>query len=321
MSMKTNLAIALALTCGASAQMISSRASAILSLNDVRLQISTRSDFRIVAGTAVGINQIVASTDGQIHHRCFIMGEQYLGYDLELERVEGTKKFRLFIKPLSVDLDMFYGLRYFGFKTPAPLPSYPPPQEIEQGDRIHLDLVVNSSTGQKATDEIQILSVEAPHVPEPRDLQFDEIPVLGLKRPTLLEDGQVVGTKESLLGPGTILAMAVPGRGWIYLAIKPYEGYAFQRAGTVDGSRARFTVGGHKYELRSRDYILPRGGPRAPRNLYVLLDQKAPPTQGSFYTKTSTVTPGPSGQNSYPPTQMSDDFDFRAGSPKQMLPH
>jgi hypothetical protein len=317
MSMKTSLGIALMLVCGASAQQVrigtiaKLKTSGTLS-NGIRLEIN--SDFTGVMQSAQGIEMAGAFTEGQVHHRWFIIGEHYLGYDLEVERIEGTNKFRFYIQPLSLDWDVCSRGRV-GPKTPAPLPTYPPPQEIEQGDRILLDVAVDPITGRKATEEIQILSVEAPSKIEPRDLQLDDLAILGLRSPTLLEDGKTVGT-TSITGTDRILALSVPGRGWIYLSIRSHEGYNFQKAGTIDGSRARFTAGGHEYELRSRDYILPRGGPKV--NLYVLLDQQAPPTKGSFYG-TRGATNGLAGQTIQPP-QAIKTFEFRGGSAKQMLP-
>jgi hypothetical protein len=274
-----------------------------ITVNGVGLRIE--GEFTKVAGVAQVVNLSGIMQDYDVLHRYMVIGEQQFGYDIEVQPIAGTKKVRLLLSPLGVDLEAYNQPRIAGTK-PATQPSFPALQELEAGDKVTFTLAENAGTGQKVTETIQIVSIGSPAPIEVRDLQLEDLRVLGLRKPTLLEDGKVVGANGTTTGSGAILALEVPGRGWIYLAVKQYEGYAFQKAGTVQGSRATFAAGGHTYEIRSRDGILPRGAPA--RNLYVMLDSREPASKGSFY-----------GQNTVA-SAVGGSFEFRGGSAKQILP-
>jgi len=247
-------------------------------------------------GQGYGVGGIV---DGPVLHRFFWMGSRYFGYDVEVQSA-GTKKFRLLIQPLSVDWEMLGRSGPRGFKTPAPLPQYPAPQVVDEGDEILLDLAENPATGQKIVDHVVLRYQRSPSQNAPHDLQVGEIP-LSLSKPTLLVDGRVAGAQARTRGNGPILAVPVQDQGWAYLSIEPHTGYAFQKAGTISGSRVQFSAGGHQYELRSRDYILPSEIAKANCNVYVLLDRKAPPME-------------------QPVAPADGDLKFHAGSMAEMLP-
>jgi hypothetical protein len=231
-----------------------------------------------------GVGGIV---DGQIFHRYFWLGRRYFGYDVEVQAA-GAKKFRLLIEPLSVDWEMLGRLGPGGLKTPAPLPQYPAPQVVDEGDEIQLDLAENPATGHKIVDHIVLRYQHAPAQKAPHDLQVSEIP-LSLSKPALLVDGQVSGAPGRARSNGPILAVPLQDQGWAYLSLEPHAGYAFQKAGTISGSRVQFTAGGHQYELRSRDYVLPKELSNAECNVYVLLDPKAPLADGESKFRAGTL--------------------------------
>ena len=76
-----------------------------------------------------------------------------LGYDLVIEPVEPENTFRVSFGPPSVDA---LHLREPASWSLAPLPRYPPPQTVREGDTIVLDLMENPATGQKIVDYIVV---------------------------------------------------------------------------------------------------------------------------------------------------------------------
>ena len=116
------------------------------------------------------------------------------------------------------------------------------------------------TTGETISEHLtaDIGPAEAPS--EPRDYTLDDVP-LHLVHPTLIQDGHLIG-QSRFSSASPIFAMQLPEGEWLYLSIKPYQGYAFQRAGVIDSAQAHFTLEGHSYELRIAGYDRP-GRPQA----------------------------------------------------------
>jgi hypothetical protein len=235
--------------------------------------------------------------DGNVYHHFFFIGQRYLGYDLEADPVPGTDRIRLTFQPLSVD---WTGEE---MKVPVAQPALPPPQVIDDGEELVMDLAIDPVKGEKITEHMSF-HVGTPGPPQqPHDLTFDEA-AMHLSSPSLFKHGQLIG--ESPLGTvAPIFAIHLPEGGWIYLSFKPHDGYNFEKAGVIHSARAEFTIGGHDYEVRSRSLI----AQRPELNLYVLLDQHEPAGRGLV-----VYSPAPFAKLS------KNYLEIRAGSVEQMLP-
>jgi hypothetical protein len=236
--------------------------------------------------------------DASIQHHLFFAGDRYCGYDLTAEAIPGTDKIQLSFEPLSID---WPGQ---GSKIPAPQPALPPAQAIAPGEEIVMDLAKNPATGDVISEHLTAETGPAEASSEPHDFTLEDVP-LHLALPTLIEDGRVIG-QSRFSDAVPIFAMQLPEGEWLYLSIKPHEGYAFQRAGVIDSARAHFNLNGHSYELRSRAQIVPDG---FNKNLYVMVDTREPASRGTFF-----YAPGPFG------TIPRDPLNLHGGTAQRMLP-
>jgi hypothetical protein len=99
-------------------------------------------------------------TDRNILHRVLHDPAKkiFLGYDLAVEPIAGARRIRVIFMPLSLSLSETTGdpwkidpeLHYMI------LPQYPPPQIVDDGDTIALDLLVSPDGKKKVVDYLHI---------------------------------------------------------------------------------------------------------------------------------------------------------------------
>jgi hypothetical protein len=112
----------------------------------------------------------IYTSDGETFNRVIadVKGQAYFGYDLTVERVPGTARIRVRIDPLSLTTKQLNS-SFSNITSPADytglrflvLPKYPPPQIVESGDTIALDLLVSPDGRQKAVDYLEITEKSA----------------------------------------------------------------------------------------------------------------------------------------------------------------
>jgi len=207
-------------------------------------------------------------------------GTYVFGYDLAIEADRATKRFKIVVKPLSVDVES---------KRPpsadaksernslakiSTVKKATDPQVLDDGDSFALDLLVNQNTGVKIVDFVKVSFDRANlwndnPATVPRDFTLDAV-ALTLVEFRLLRDGYVIaaGKRKSNFG-GPLLWCYIEGRGRFIFSLGPRDGYQFQKVGVIDGNRIEFTVKGEHYEWLSSSPILRDGGAW---NLWVLHD-------------------------------------------------
>lgn len=191
--------------------------------------------------------------------------EASYGYDFVVDP-EGPRHFRVRIEPPT---------RRTGGPIVA-LPKYPPPQVVEQGDIIALDLLVSRDGGQKLVDYIEVAQTVEPGptaaIAPARDFTLDDGPVaLHFATPTRLylnsartQDGFGFTVKQ-----GGTLWFALRGRGRYILSLSPHAG--FRKLGAIRDHTLTFQAGSDTYEVRTGAPILGAG---KAWNLYVLHDPR-----------------------------------------------
>jgi len=193
----------------------------------------------------------------------------YVGYALQVERLENSTKLRISVKPLSEKttrrLNESLWSKRFAEKwpdrqghDPTPLPRYPEPMIIDMSDVVELTLWINPENGAQIGDRLRF-EMDQP-IPL-RDFTLDEV-VLKLTDYRLLINGEVRSGDKPLLG-GFVAPLpwfSVPGRGRFIFSIQPHEGYDFQKIGVIDENRISFTHGGDKYEWVSSLPIINQRG-------------------------------------------------------------
>jgi len=205
----------------------------------------------------------VISGPNAFHRYMADKGGAYFGYDLVIALGDSANSYVATFQPLSVG------------RRVTPLPQYPAPQVVREGDIIELDLMVSPDGKQRLTDYIEILgrvpeSAPAVTTAEPRDFTLDDGPVkVDASRMSIWINGQkfqgkVGFTKKS----GATFWIVLPEQGRYVLSLIPQEG--FVKSGTVRDNVISFEAGGQQCELR---LMSPIAGAGKAWNLHVLHDQ------------------------------------------------
>jgi len=160
--------------------------------------------------------------------------------------------------------------------NPAPLPKYPAPQVVYDGDTIALDLMVSPDGRERIVDYIQFVFGPTSIKPaaaanaEPRDFTIDDGPVkFSSNPPDVFIDGTKFPRSVVMYGSagGATLWFYFPGRGRYILSLAPHDG--FVKAGAVRGAAISFHADGQEYEIRMAE---PIAGLDKAWKLYVLRD-------------------------------------------------
>jgi hypothetical protein len=236
--------------------------------------------------TNEGVERIY-SIDGNTIERTLINASTgvYVGYSLQVERLENSTKLKISVKPLpreaiqrmrdSVWFKKFAqkwsDMRHY---DPTPLPRYPEPLIIDINDSLELTLFINPENGAQIGDRLRF---EPDQPAPPRDFTLDEV-VLKLIDHRLFINGEARNGDQPFVGgfAAPLPWFSVPGRGRFIFSIQPHEGYDFRKIGVIDDNKITFTHGGDKYEWVSS---LPIINQRGKWNLWVLLDPNFEPSK------------------------------------------
>lgn len=200
------------------------------------------------------------------------VNKQSFGYDLTAEPGPGPDQLTVTIAPLSGKTE--YAL--------APLPKYPPPQMINDGDTIALDLLVSPDGRRKIVDYIQVSTYKEPPAASStsaaKDYSPDDGPVnFGFFDAKILMNGALFTGPSGFTGKaGATLWMTVPQQGRYILSLVPHDG--LQKAGTIRDNVIGFESDGQKYEIRTQNLIM---GQKGAWNLYVAHDPLYQPKPGT----------------------------------------
>jgi len=205
----------------------------------------------------------------------------YFGYDLHIEPMPNGKTFRLSFGTLSVPLDPLSNSAGVGARarssngTGSPSVTefrqlgtmrFPDPLEIEDGDTVSLDVLINPQTGVKLIDLITVSSNgqsanTSRVIGQPHEFRLEDI-AMTVQRPQVLINGKLAAGDESgvLSCSGELLYFYLKGRGRFVFSIKPHDDYGFQKIGEIKNNKISFTVDGDYYEWISTAPIITIGG-------------------------------------------------------------
>jgi len=215
------------------------------------------SDIRLTGGVKIDHMTVHRQLNDEVH-------QQYFGYDLTAVSGPGPGQYTVTISPLTAQSTTL---------TPVPLPKYPPPTVVNEGDTIALDILVSPDGKQKVVDYFQLSggqsAIPATSTAEPRDYTPDDGAVhINGDRMVVLVNVQPATTRTGLtVKPGATIWLSAPNQGRYILSLLPHDG--FQKAGTVRDNVISFQYDGPPYEVRTVDPIL---GSKGAWNLYVMHD-------------------------------------------------
>jgi hypothetical protein len=174
---------------------------------------------------------------------------------------------------------------------------YPPPQEVAADEPLMLELMTNSTTGEKLSDVIRVSSDR--NVPEPDALAFRDARLtvngkrlsewLGTFRRSVAGYGPVLHADTTGGMSGRFVWFSLAGRGRFVISTVSVAGYDFILADLHDNRVLTFSVGGDTYEMTSAAPIVQV--PPVPDHLWVWNDVGFKP-QGPFGIGAMPSLPG-----------------------------
>ena len=195
----------------------------------------------------------------------------YTGYDIGVEP-GSNGGLRVTLMPLTISLAKLSLPDNGSGWSMAPLPKFPPAQEIQQGDTIALDVMVNPATGQRIVDYITITGV-ADQRPTAKGTARDFRPedgIIRLVKPNVTVGHKVVIPRGNGEISGNAVWIAMPDKGRYILSLVPNEKLGFRKAGEIRDTKLSFQWDGDLVECETTEPIV--SGSSAVWNLYVYHD-------------------------------------------------
>jgi hypothetical protein len=219
--------------------------------------------------------------NGNQLHRIMVDSQNraYFGYDIAVEPLPEHDTYRVTFSRLSITSEDLRGLGW-DVANIAQLgdPGWGGPalRTVRAGEVLTLDLLTNSSTGQKIVDYVTVQGTANP--PEKLGpLSWEDIQESGTPRDFEARDAFIDLAVKSLTIDGrptptgsvyaAIPFMAFPDYGRFVLSLAPRPELGFRLAGVVRGNSLSFNISGRTVELVSSRRIAPGAGAF---NLYVL---------------------------------------------------
>jgi hypothetical protein len=170
----------------------------------------------------------------------------WLGFTLRIERLPGDPiRFRLSMG--SMDNWNFFGQRA-------------PPREIQNGDRVLLDVLQEPGTGRKIYDTFQVgIGADMQMMPMPKTIP--QMPTAGaaihLQSPNFLSGAASVGKSGSTVS-GSSVSLKVPGKGRFRFSSRQESG--FRMEAIAEGNRLMFVAGNAQYSIECSSPIVDSPG-------------------------------------------------------------
>jgi hypothetical protein len=207
----------------------------------------------------------------------------YFGYDIAIDVLPERDTYRITFGQLTANPE---NLRRLDVDTrtyrqlAAPDWGGPAVRTIRAGEVLALDLLANSSTGQKIVDYVTVKRTAEPPA-KLGPLSRDFIQEQGQTRDFRAEDALMVIEPKSMnldgkSTPTASVSGSLPffyfsSHGRFILSLTPRAEFGFRKAGVINGSTLTFSINGHDLTLVSSGRIVPGPGPF---NVYVLHEPK-----------------------------------------------
>lgn len=232
--------------------------------------------------------------ENNLVHRVLVdtEGRFVFGYDLTVEPIPATKQFKIFVRPLSAELEKQLRARDAARLAPAEqnqqarisktLPRDADAQIIDDGDELALDLLVNQQSGVKIIDLVKVSAnpSRAPDVPfaypPPRDFTLNNVELALRDFKLRINDEEVAAKNVARECKGALVWFYVPGRGRFIFSLAPHAGYDFRKIGVIEDNKISFALEGTTYEWISRASVI-NANSSGKWNLWVLHDKDFTP--------------------------------------------
>jgi hypothetical protein len=169
----------------------------------------------------------------------------WLGFRLQILRLPGDPiRFRISMSPLD-------NWGFFGQGAP--------PRDIQNGDRVLLDVLQEPGTGRKIYDTFQVgIGVDMQMMPMAKTIP--QMPASGavihLQNPNFFSGTTAIGKIASIDGPS--ISMPVPEQGGFSFSSRPEPG--FRMEAIAEGNRLMFVAGNAQYSIECSSPIVDSPG-------------------------------------------------------------
>lgn len=193
----------------------------------------------------------------------------YFGYDLVVIPQSEKNKFKVSIKPLSINPNKLVNVDNM---TAQVLPKYPDEMLVEDGDIITLEILENAQTRVKIFDLIKVTSENMGggnyflERKPARDFTIDDVE-LQLTNLEVFVNGERIEKGGGMSGAN--IYFYFQGKGRFIMSPFPRQGFDLQKIGVVEGNKISFTFNGDSYKFVSTSPVL---GTSGKWNLWVLHD-------------------------------------------------
>lgn len=281
-----NLGLILALTIAFSGS-AKPQSGAIQFNNGVTVAIKTET---VPLGNSDSLGNISGYTtySDNVVHRIMTDAKNkiYFGYDIVIEKMGESEKFKVSIKPLSKSPNQLISRfttvvedtpDYDSF-TAQSLPKYPEAVILEDGDTVTLDILENRRTGAKKIDIIKVTAKPKKfgnyfsEREKARDFTINDVD-LRFDAPEIL----INGAKSKIGGgaSGNVIWIYIYGKGRFIFSFAPQPKYNFQKTGMILDNKIMFEYNGDSYEFINKSPVL---GSAGKWNLWVMFDPEYQPT-------------------------------------------
>ncbi len=206
----------------------------------------------------------------------------YFGYDISVTPQPEKGKFKVSIKPLSINPNKMADVNNLNAQV---LPKYPDEMLVDDGDIITLQILENAQTRVKIFDLIKITTENLRggnyflERKAARDFTIDDVE-LQLTNLEAFVNGEKIGKGGGGMS-GANIYFYFQGKGRFIMSAFPRKGFDLQKIGVIENNKISFTFNGDNYKFVSTSPVLGTGGKW---NLWILHD---PDYQSSY-----TFSPG-----------------------------
>lgn len=222
-------------------------------------------------GIVVGLDRAHHLIDDPAHKRAF-------GYDISLDAAEDGQSAQIRIERLNAPA-LKVGMEGWTFLE---LPKYPVIPHVKVGETVALDLLVNTTTGQKVVDYITLrrqgsIDLRRP----PRDFTLADVEMT-LMQPRLMLNGKSEAVERNGGTSGAVVWLYVAGHGRFIVSLVPNDKLGFVKNGVVSNDGLLFRDGENEFRVECSSKVAPGSGAY---NLYVRQERQWRPGGGvSFLT-------------------------------------
>ncbi len=215
-----------------------------------------------------------------MHHFVYDkVAQSYFGYDMTVSASKSADRRTVVFSAMTDMQDALHAVAGELPLTATTLPKYPPPQLVQDGDTIALDLMISADGKERMVDYIQFEFAPKPEAPPPaataapQDFTLDDGPVTPpIEAAEDVElDHQKFPEPLVVLAPraGATMWVYFPGHGRYILSLAPHAGFA--NSGTLRAGVIEFNASDLECAMR---FPKPIAGLDKAWNLYVLHDSR-----------------------------------------------